>query len=137
MPAEELAPIAVAAVEAEDPLTAETLLTAWAREASPSPATVKKYGASFRSVARILKFDDVRRIRVDDVVTFKEARLAAGINPGTLADDIVACGAVCKWGVKNRKLTSNPFAGTAPKAPRRSTADDARAPYDMPRPRRS
>jgi integrase len=32
--------------------------------------------------------------------------------------------------VKNRKLTSNPFAGTAPKAPRRARGDDARAPYD-------
>ena len=90
------------------------MLDAWAAERRPSAATRKKYAATFRQLSRVLGFDDVRRITADDVVKFKAARLAEGKDPGTVADDVLAAGAVCKWAVQNRMLQSNPFAGLAP-----------------------
>lgn len=109
------------------PLTAEALLEAWAAERRPSAATRKKYRIAFGHVARILGFDDLRRVTTDDVVRFKSARLAEGRDPGTVADDVLAAGTVCKWAVENRMLPGNPFAGLAPKVNRRGPA--RRTPY--------
>lgn len=109
-------------------LTGEALLDAWAAETQPSAATRRKYATTFRNLARILGFDDVRRITAEDVVTFKTKRLGEGRDPGTVADDVLAAGAVCSWGAKNRLLSGNPFAGLAPRVNRRGSA--ARAPYD-------
>lgn len=109
-------------------LTGEGLLNAWAAETRPSAATRRKYGTTFRHLSRLLGFDDVRRITADDVVKFKNGRLAEGRDPGTVADDVLAAGAVCKWAATNRLLPANPFRGLAPKVNRRGPA--ARAPYD-------
>jgi len=109
-------------------LPAKELLEAWAAETKPAPATRRKYTIAFGHVSRLLGFDDVRRLRPEDVVTFKTKRLAEGRDTGTVADDVLACGAVCNWAVKNRILESNPFAGLAPKVNRRGPAP--RAPYD-------
>ncbi|NMJ41816.1 hypothetical protein GWK16_11220 [Roseomonas sp. JC162] len=120
-------PITPSAERKAVPLTSETLLEAWAAEATPSAATAKKYRGTFRSLARILGFDDVQRITADDVVRFKEARLAEGKDVGTVADDVIAAGTVFKWATKNRKVAGNPFAGMAPKVKRRGPA--SRDPY--------
>jgi integrase len=108
-------------------LTGEKLLEAWAAEAQPAAATLKKYRGTFRTLSRILGFDDVQRITADDVVTFKEARLAEGKDVGTVADDVLNAGAVFRWAAKNRKVAGNPFAGMAPKVKRRGPAP--REPY--------
>jgi integrase len=110
------------------PLTADALLDSYAADNGVSPATRKKYGATFRQIARILGFDDARRITEDDAIRFKEARLKEGRDPGTVQDDILAAGAVCSWAVKNKKLVRNPFEGIAPKAP--TKAEPPRAPYN-------
>jgi integrase len=108
-------------------LPAEDLVKAWAAERNPSEATLTKYRRTFRHLARILGFDDVRRITPEDVVTFKQARAAEKIDPGTIADDVLAAGTVCNWATKNKMLTTNPFAGLAPKVLRRGPA--RREPY--------
>ena len=114
---------------AEPALTSKALLDAWAAETQPSAATLQKYGGTFRSIARILGFDDVKRITRDDVVRFKEVRLTAeGRSVGTVEDDVRAAGTVCKWAVANTRLSGNPFDGLAPKAKRRGPAP--RAPFD-------
>ncbi|MFC7541770.1 hypothetical protein ACFQU2_22975 [Siccirubricoccus deserti] len=70
-------------------------------------------------------FDDLRRVRPEDVVTFKGRRLAERISVETVADDVMGCGAVCKWGVQNKHLLMNPFASMAPRpAKRGETARD-------------
>ncbi|NGM19926.1 hypothetical protein G3576_07855 [Roseomonas stagni] len=110
---------------AEPPLPAEDLLKAWAAERRPSPATLAKYGGTFRAVARVLGFDDVRRITPDDVVRFKRHRLETEKrDPGTVEDDIRNAGAVCTWATTNRMLPANPFAKLAPKAARKLNARD-------------
>lgn len=134
-PAEELPPsvregaraLAKAGKPAE-PLTAEKLLAAWEAEARPAKSTLKKYRGVFRRLSLFLGFDDVWRITAEDVARFKPARLEAGISPGTVADDVLAAGAVCSWAAKNRLLPANPFVGLAPRAARRGP--EPRAPYD-------
>lgn len=124
------APPAPAPQPAAKPLLAAELLAAWATERNPSKATRTKYARAFATLARILGFDDVRRITVDDVVTFKQARQAEKlkadkdkkVDPKTVKDEVLACGAVCKWAFRNRMLPSNPFAGMAPSALRRGPA---------------
>ncbi|WP_374437305.1 DUF6538 domain-containing protein [Tabrizicola sp.] len=130
MPEASAAPLPCTSPPAEHraaPLTGEKLLDAWAAETQPAPATVKKYRGTFRNLVRILGFDDVQRITADDVVRFKEARLAEGKDVGTVADDVLNAGAVFRWATKNRKVAGNPFAGMAPKVKRRGPAP--REPY--------
>jgi integrase len=119
--------ISAAPAKPADPLPAEDLLTAWAAETRPAASTQKKYAGAFRQVARVLGFDDLRRVTKEDVVKLKEARLGEGRDPGTVADEILAAGTVCKWGATNGKLADNPFAGLAPRATRRGPK--SRTPY--------
>lgn len=110
-----------------DPLPAKDLLAAWETERKPAAKTREKYSGTFRNITRVLGFDDLRRITPDDVLKFKRHRLEVEKrHPGTVEDDIRNAGAVCKWGVRNRFLSSNPFDGLAPKAPRTLTS---REPY--------
>jgi len=113
---------------AEEPLTSESLLADWGAERTPAASTVRSYQGKFRQLARVLGFDDLRRITPDHVIRFKEARLKEGKDPGTVADDVLGMGAVCKWAVANRKISNNPFVGLAPKVNRRGPAP--RHPYD-------
>ena len=70
-------------------------------ERKPAPATQEKHAGTFRTVARVLGFDDVRRITPDDVVRFKRHRLETEKrDPGTVEDDIRSAGTVCKWGIR-------------------------------------
>lgn len=110
------------------PLTSDALLDVWAAERKPAPATRKKYDGTFRTIARVLGFDDVRRIGPEDVVKFKRHRLEVEKRDvGTVEDDVRNAGAVCRWAAKNRLLPSNPFDGLAPKAVRKLAS---RLPYD-------
>ena len=111
-----------------EPLKAETLLDAWAAERRPSRATQEKYAGAFKRVGAAIKQQDVRRWTPEDVVKFKQGRLKAGRDPKTIADDVLAGGAVCRWAITNRLLDVNPFAGMAPKVSRRG--EPARDPYD-------
>lgn len=109
-------------------LPSREFLRAWQTERTPARATVKRYAASFGQLVRVLGFDNVHRITAADVVAFKAARLAGGRTADTVADDVLACGAVCKWGVLNGLLATNPFAGLAPRPNRRGPA--SRVGYD-------
>ncbi len=111
--------IAILPAEATAPLPAETILTDYARHEGISAATAKKYGATFRQIARILGYDDLRRITDDDARRFVQARMDEGRNTGTVQDDVLAAGAVFNWGVRQKRFTSNPWKDIAPKAPRR------------------
>ncbi len=113
---------------AREALKAATLLDAWAAERRPSRATQEKYAGAFKRVTAAIKQQDVRRWTPEDVAKFKQVRLKAGRDPKTIADDVLAGGAVCRWAVTNRLLDVNPFAGMAPKVNRRG--EPARDPYD-------
>jgi integrase len=95
------------------------LLDAWAAERQPSPRTRDLYAIAFRHIERCLGFDDARRVTTEHVRDYKAARLAAGRNVGTVEDEVRAAGAVFNWAVRNKLVSSNPFAGMAPRPLRR------------------
>ena len=97
------------------PLTAEAALAMWAAERNPAAATLRAYAGKFRRIAEVLGFDDLRRITAADVVRFKQARLEAGKDAGTVQDDIVTGSTICRWAVDNGHLPANPFERKAPR----------------------
>ena len=85
-----------------------------------------------RTVAAFTKHlghGDASRVTAEDVVAFKEARLAAGVSTKTVANDINELSPLWRWAKRNRKLAfaENPFAGVAPL--KRVTSETAREPY--------
>jgi integrase len=102
-------------------LSSEALLSAWAAERRPAPATLRKYKGAFRQVTRVLGIEDLRKISRDAAVKFKEVRLGEGKDPGTVADEMITLSTLYKWAVVNAKVTENPFAGLAPKPPSRGS----------------
>ncbi|WP_431282337.1 hypothetical protein ACQW02_23495 [Humitalea sp. 24SJ18S-53] len=109
------------------PLPAADLLALWAKEEKRATSTLRKYTSSFAQVARILGFDDFRRITEEDVIRFKGARLDEGVVPKTVSHDVLAGSVVCKWAVKNKHIKANPFQGLAPTVGNRG--EETRFPY--------
>ena len=99
------------------------LLDGWKVEASgagkAAHGTVDGYSRSIRKFVAFLKHDDADRVTPEDVVRFKDARLAE-INPRTGKpvsaktvndSDLTGLKTVFGWAVKNRKVPSNPATG--------------------------
>src|SRR5258708_29386962 len=99
------------------------MLDGWAKEASAagkaSESTREAYTRTVRKLIAFLGYDEANRVRPEDIVAFKDARLAE-INPRTgkavsaktVNDgDLSGLKTVFGWGVKNRKVTVNPAAG--------------------------
>ena len=113
------------------------LVEAWWREASAglSRSTYESYRNTARKLKGFLKHDDAARISTEDIIRFKDWRIAEGVSPRTVkASDIVGLKVVFGWGVANRKLAANPAEGVkvaGSKRPRMRdrgfTADEARA----------
>lgn len=112
---------------AAQPLPAAELLKAWAAERQPAERTLKSYTRRLVQLAKFLGYDDLRRVTKGDAGNFKTDLLARGIGVKTTRDCLLSLSAVCALAVTNGKLESNPFAGMAPKEPRRGP--DARRGY--------
>lgn len=128
--AERFPPVEVQATAPQTPdaLPAGKLLEAWAAERHPAAATRTKYAGTFRNIARVLGFDDVRRITPEHVLKFKQVRADEDKASKTIRLDILNAGAVCKWAVANHLLKANPFAGMVPRPS--SKGELAREPFD-------
>jgi integrase len=98
------------------------LLDDWAAERKPAANTLRTYRRTLRLIREAVGVDDARKVDKATVTKFKKGRLAAGLNPGTVADDILAAGAVFNWAVRNGLLPSNPFEGMAPRPTGRGEA---------------
>lgn len=108
------------------PLSLTGLFEAWWQEAKRSgrkPSTYESYEKSVRYVVAFLKHDDATRVTAEDIVAFKEHRLAApskrtGKVPSakTVKDtDLAALKTVFGWAVTNHKLATNPASGVTVK----------------------
>jgi integrase len=90
----------------------ESLLEGWWQEAKAvgrKRSTYESYAGTIQTLAEFLKHDDAARITEDDILRFKNHRLASGISPKTIADkDLAALKSIFRWSVSNRKLRSNP-----------------------------
>ncbi len=105
-------------------------------------STYESYAATAKKLAAFLEHEDAAKVTPDDVVRFKDHRLAS-INPRngklisavTVKDnDLAGLKALFGWAVENRKLAVNPAAGITIRVPRKArtrgkgfTADEAHA----------
>nr|WP_051410192.1 tyrosine-type recombinase/integrase [Mesorhizobium sp. LNHC220B00] len=92
-----------------------SLVDDWWLEAKGAGRAVSTYDSYKGTVARFVAFlqhDDALAVTPDDVVRFKDHRLAAGVSPKTVGDgDVAGLRAVFKWAVGNKKLPTNPALG--------------------------
>lgn len=111
------------------PVPLQSLVDGWAKENQRAGrAFYERQKTADRFVA-FIGHADAARVTADDAVRFKEARLAAGVSPKTVANDINELQPIFRWAKANRKLffTENPFSGIAPKPPK--TAKRPRGPF--------
>ncbi len=98
------------------------LLEDWWREAKAAgrkPSTYEGYRNTVRTFVAFLRHDDATRVNTEDVLRFKDHRLASlhpqtgrPLKAGTVKhSDLSALKTVFGWGVANRKLKANPATG--------------------------
>jgi len=97
-----------------DVLTMTAMFGAWEKEAmqlNRASATPNRYRSVFTSFRAFLGHDDATKVTVEDVIRFKDARLAEGISGKTIKDaDLAALKSVFGWAVENKRLPLNPAA---------------------------
>ena len=98
------------------------LVEDWWREAQAAgrkPATYGNYRNTMGLLAKFLRHDDASRVTPEDILGFKDHRLAT-INPRTgktisartvMDNDLAGLKTVFDWAVTNRRLPSNPAKG--------------------------
>ncbi len=103
------------------------LVEGWWREGQArnlKPSTYQSYGNSMKALVAFLRHDDCNQVTRDDVIQFKDHRLAT-INPRTgrpissktvKDSDLSGLKAVFAWAVANGKMQSNPADGVTLKA---------------------
>ncbi|MBN8967721.1 MAG: phage integrase N-terminal SAM-like domain-containing protein [Rhizobiales bacterium] len=108
----------------------------WWKEAKArglSQSTHDSYEATIKNLIAFLGHDDAGRTTEEDVIRFKDHRLAMPhphkegqtISARTVKDsDLAALKSVFGWAVANRKLPSNPAAGVVVKLPRQRKVRD-------------
>jgi integrase len=109
--------------------TVAALIAAWAAEAGTTGKALYDRERTGKLLTDFLGHNDAGRVSADDVVRWKEARLAAGRSAKTVANDIGELRPIWTWGKANRKLAFevNPFSGLAPRTKKR--ARRARGPF--------
>ncbi|WP_018700334.1 tyrosine-type recombinase/integrase [Amorphus coralli] len=107
----------------------QTLFDDWWAEAKAtglSEATKSSYGNAVQRLRAFLKHEDAARVTPDDIIAFKDARLreinprsGKPISPKTVKDsDLAGLKSVFGWGVRNRRLDTNPVDGVTVKVTR-------------------
>lgn len=117
-------PKPAAAVPAK--VTLKGLVDDWWREAKATgrkPSTYESYGNSIALFVAFLKHDDASRVAPEDVIGFKDHRLASNssrtgkpVSAKTVKDsDLAGLKTVFGWAVSNRKMATNPAEGVTVK----------------------
>jgi hypothetical protein len=100
------------------------LVEDWWREAKAggmSLSTYESYRNTARKFGQFLKHDDAGRVSAEDVIRFKDWRIANGVSPWTVkAKDIAALRMVLGWAVSNRRLATNATEGVKVTASKRA-----------------
>ena len=91
------------------------LVEDWWKEAKAAGRTISTYESyrnTIRQLVAFLRHDDASGITADDVIGFKDHRVAQGISLKTVrVSDIAALRSVFGWAVANRRMASNPTDG--------------------------
>lgn len=100
------------------------LVQGWWSEAKPGGLAISTYDAYERSARQFVAFlghDDASAVSQEDVIRYKEHRLAAGVKPKTVKDsDLSGLRRIFRWGVKNRRIATNPVQDVDVVIPRRT-----------------
>ena len=98
------------------------ILDGWWKEAQTTgrkPSTYEGYSNTLAALIAFLKHDDAAKVRAEDIIAFKDHRLAL-INPRTgkrisaktvKDSDLAGLKTLFGWAVSNRKLIANPVTG--------------------------
>ena len=105
-------------------VTFTELLRGWWTEAKAggrSQRTLEAYRGAISKFAAFLGHDDATRVTDEDVVRFKDHRLAQGISLKTIRDsDLASLKSLYRWALANRRLKNDPVAGIRVPAQRRA-----------------
>lgn len=95
--------------------TISGLVEDWWREAKAAGRTISTYESYERSARQMIAFlghEDANAVTQQDVIRFKDHRLAQGASPKTVKDgDLSGLRALFAWGVGNGRVTTNPAQG--------------------------
>lgn len=116
------APSTAAKEVAGGSVTVTGVLAGWWKEAQATgrkPSTYESYANTVASLIAFLGHDDAGRVTPDDIIRFKDHRLALidprtgkPISAKTVKDfDLAGLKTLFGWAVSNRKLTTNPATG--------------------------
>jgi integrase len=95
------------------------LFTEWVRVAKPRASTITRWRAVFMELDRHFPERAADSITADEAQTWAVSLVGEGRSARTVADVwITAARRVCAWGVKQRKISNNPFAETNVTVPR-------------------
>nr|WP_158266650.1 site-specific integrase [Alsobacter soli] len=105
-------------------LTLDGLFELWVTQAqqtkAASAATVRRYRSVFNTFGAYVKGKLASAISPDDMIAYKEHRLAAGTQAKTFKDaDLAALKSVFGWAHANRKIPANPAADVTIKVPKK------------------
>jgi hypothetical protein len=97
------------------PKALSAILAGWWREAQATgrkPSTYESYRNTVAGLIKFLDHDAASRVTPEDVVRFKDHRLANGVSAKTVKDsDLAALKTVFGWAVANKLLPINPAQG--------------------------
>ena len=100
---------------AQPSATLTGILNGWwieARATGRKPSTFESYRNTIAGLVAFLGHDDAAKVAPEDVVRFKDRRLANGISPKTVKDsDLAGLKTVFGWAVSNKRIPTNPAAG--------------------------
>lgn len=112
----------------EQGITLSGLFDRWARETSPAPSTRSTWRGIIDSLTKHVGYGDASRITPEQIIAWKDARLATGRAVKTINDSDLACiRALYRWGIANRLVKENPAVGVQVAAKRK--AGTAMLPY--------
>ena len=110
-----------------------SLIEGWALDAAPTATVKGNFSRHLRLLSEHLGHDDAATVARRDIIAFKDAELAAGKAPKTVATELAGIGAVLSWAFRNERIPANPATGIvvgALKAARRR-GERPRYPYTM------
>jgi integrase len=91
--------------------TFAALFDAWKAERNPPARTVYEWERMLNNLKAHVGQDDLGALTSEGVVAWKEALLTNGKSPKTVQNYLLTINALLNWGVKNKKLPTNPAKG--------------------------
>lgn len=104
------------------------LVDLWWVEAQAAGRSKSTYDANERAARYLVEFlghDDASAVTTEDIIRFKDKRIADGVNLKTIKDsDLSSLRSLFGWALRNRKMACNPAEGVTVAKPKRLVTRD-------------